>query len=132
MAQLVRKTQVGLFPDQKKTKADKVKEIELKNLKPEINQQYNSPLTLSLKLNKWEIYYLEVKLTFRTQIPGYDSYRENTKLCKIVHKYTGRYNIQVEVFHKVERDIEVKYTGTPRIKDIKILSRLGYGVEDEM
>lgn len=130
MAQLVRKTQVDLFPDQRRTKADKVKDIELKNLKPKINQQYNSSLTLSLKLNKWEIYYLEVELTYRTQIPGYDSYRENTKYYKIVHKYTGRQYIQVEIFDKVEKKIGVKYTGTPRIKDIKVLSRLSYGVED--
>lgn len=89
-------------------------------------------LTSELKLNKWEIYHLEVEISYRTQIPGYESYNENTKSFKVVHKYTESSTIQDEVFEKVEKEIGIKYSGTPRIINIKILNRLGYGIAEKL
>ncbi len=130
MAQLVRKTQVNLFPNQIKTKADRVKEIKLKNIKPNIDQEYNSNLTSSLNLNKWEIYYLKIELYYKNNIPGYESYREGFITINIVHKYAGSPIIQEELINKINSEIVFEYSEPVRIKNITILKRLGYGAKD--
>lgn len=137
MAKLVDKTQKSLFnrPTLKlrTTRAQKVKDISLEKTKgiiPSEYKAYNSVLTSSLKLNKWGIYYLEIKVTYKTQIPGYDSYRNNEKSFSIVYKYRGCKIIEEEVFDRIERKIKIDYTGIPRITDIKVLSKLGYGIKD--
>ena len=132
MVQLVKKTQPDLFPKEQKTKAEKVKEIELKNLKPKISQPYNSSLTSSLNLVKWDIYYLRVYIKYRTEIPGYKSYREYVRHFDIVHKYTQKDFIQIEVFNKVEIKIGLKYSGEPRIVNIEVIKNLGNGFKDEV
>lgn len=137
-------SQLNLFSEpsvQKKVEPEKInrnytvpirQQLKLKKSKPikQIQREFSLLLTSKLKLNQWEIYLLKLTIFIKNKVPFYRNTNKNIEIIfkyygtgNIVNELTDNYNIKIRKKLQIEHDNFI-------IKDVIILKRLGYGIEE--